>query len=61
MKHITIAIIATVAACTALLWSWNTLAELLGAPAVEFRHVVATLVIAVVARVAVTRRRHQTR
>ena len=27
-KHITIAVIAVVVACAALLWAWNTLAEL---------------------------------
>jgi hypothetical protein len=49
------------AAAIALLWSWNTLAELTGAPTAEFRHVLAAIVIAVVARLLLTshqRRRH---
>jgi hypothetical protein len=60
-KHITIALIAVVVACTAALWAWNTLAELFGGPAAEFRHVIAVLTIAAVTRIFVTSRRHPTR
>jgi hypothetical protein len=32
-------------ACIALLWSWNSLAELVGGPTAEFRHVLSALII----------------
>ena len=61
LKHITFAIIAVVVACTALLWSWNTLASLFGAPAAQFKHAVAALLIAAIAKTAIVRRPHETR
>ena len=57
-KHITIAVIAVVVACAALLWAWNTLAELFGGPSAEFRHIIAVLAIAAVTRIFATGRRH---
>ena len=41
-------------ACIALLWSWNSLAELVGGPTAEFRHVVAALIILAGARALLT-------
>lgn len=59
-KHLTAAIAAVAISSIALLWSWNTLADLLGGPTAEFRHVVAALVVAAAARVLISpRRRHR--
>ncbi len=55
-KHGFAAIAATALICIALLWSWNTVAELFGAPAADLRHAVAILVLAWIARALVTRR-----
>jgi len=66
MKHITaktisiaVAIFATTSA--ALLWSWNTLAELTGAPAAELKHVLAALLMLAAVRALMTPRRHRQR
>ena len=57
LKHLAIAVAAFAVATIALLWSWNTLAGLFGAPVAEYRHVVALLVTAITVRSLVTRRR----
>lgn len=56
-KHIGAAIAAFALASVALLWSWNTVAELFGAPVAEFRHVLATLVLATVVKFVFSSRR----
>lgn len=53
-KHIVIAAVAMAGMSTALLWSWNTLAALFGGPPAEFKHVLAALVFAAIARGLVT-------
>jgi hypothetical protein len=55
VKHIAIAAAAFAVLSIALLWSWNTLAALFGAPSAEFRHVLACMVAAVALRSLVTR------
>ena len=50
IKQVTLASTATVAGSAVLLWAWNTLAELIGAPGAGFKHVIAALVIALVLR-----------
>jgi hypothetical protein len=50
IKHVTPAGTATVAGSAVLLWAWNTLAELIGAPSADFKHVIAAPVIALVLR-----------
>ena len=50
------AIVALALICIALLWSWNTVAELFGAPAADLRHAVAILVLAWIAKRLVARR-----
>lgn len=50
-RHLLLAAIALAAIATTGLWSWNTLAELLGAPAAQPRHVVAALALFAVLRV----------
>lgn len=57
IKHMLLAGLALFAIALASLWSWNTLAELLGAPQAQFRHAVAALVLLATLRFAV-RRRH---
>jgi hypothetical protein len=66
MKHITaktlsIAIAVFAATSVALLWSWNTLAELAGAPAAEFKHVFAALFVLAAVRALMAPRRHRLR
>ena len=39
-----------------VLWAWNTLAALFGAPEAEARHVLAVLILAIVLRVLLGRR-----
>jgi hypothetical protein len=63
MKHryqLIITIFATmiVAAITAL-WSWNTLADLFGWPAAEFRHVLAAFLLLGTLRFAGRGRKHR--
>ncbi len=55
--HLLAAILAFTAVAIVGLWSWNTLAELFGAPEAQFRHAVATLALIATLRLA-TRRRH---
>lgn len=51
------AILALAAIAIIGLWSWNTLAELFGAPGAQFRHAVAALALITTLRLAL-RRRH---
>jgi hypothetical protein len=44
IKHLLAAGLAIFAIAVAGLWSWNTLAELSGAPEAQFRHAIAVLV-----------------
>lgn len=56
-KHVMTGVCAALAGCALLLWSWNTLATHLGAPAAGFRHLVALLIIMVLLRRLLTTRR----
>lgn len=56
-RHVLAATLAIAAIAVIGLWSWNTLAELFGAPQAQFRHAVAALVLITTLRLA-TRRRH---
>lgn len=55
--HLLAAILAFAAIAVIGLWSWNTLAELFGAPEAQFRHAVAAAALISTLRLA-TRRRH---
>ena len=55
--HLLAAILAFTAIVVIGLWSWNTLAELFGAPEAQFRHAVAAAALITTLRLA-TRRRH---
>ncbi len=55
IKHLLAAGLAIVAIAVAGLWSWNTLAELFGAPEAQFRHVVAVLVLLATLRLVMPR------
>ena len=57
LKHLVIAVAAFAVATFALFWSWNTLAELSGAPVAEYRHVAAFLIASIAIRSLVTRGR----
>lgn len=57
LRHILIATTGIAAGILAVLWSFNTLAGLLGMPQAEWRHAVAFLLAAFVIRSFVTRRR----
>jgi hypothetical protein len=56
-KHLLLATAAFAATVVAVLWSWNTLAPLFGAPEAQFRHAVAALVLIATLRVLTTHRR----
>ncbi len=56
IKHLLAAGLAIVAIAVAGLWSWNTLAELFGAPEAQFRHAVAVLVLLATLRLVMPRR-----
>lgn len=56
-RHLTGALLACLAIAVIGLWSWNTLAELFGAPEVQLRHAVATLALFVLCRFPLRRRR----
>ena len=49
-SKVILACAAIVAGSAGVLWSWNTLAELLDGPSAEFRHLIAVLVIVLVLR-----------
>ncbi len=55
-RYLTLAAASIALAGIATLWSWNTLAALFGVPTAEFRHLVAALTIALVARALISRR-----
>ena len=57
IKHLLLAGITLTAIAVMGLWSWNTLAELLGAPEAQFRHAVAALALLVTLRLALSQRR----
>jgi hypothetical protein len=57
VKHLLAACLAFVAIATAGLWSWNTLADLFGAPEAQFRHVIAAVTLLATLRLAIGRRR----
>ena len=59
IRHLLLAGLALFSIALASLWSWNTLAELVGAPQAQFRHVVAALILLATLRIGV-RRRHTT-
>lgn len=56
IRHLLAAGLAIAVIVVAGLWSWNTLADLLGAPAAQFRHAVAVLVLLAALRLLITRR-----
>lgn len=56
-RHLPAAILAFAAIAIVGLWSWNTLAELFGAPEAQFKHAVAAMALIMTPRLA-TRRRH---
>ena len=56
-RHLLAAVLAVALIAMVGLWSWNTLAELFGAPEAQFRHAVAALALIATLRLA-TRRRH---
>jgi hypothetical protein len=58
-KHIALAAAAFAVLSIALLWSWNTLASLLGGPTAEFKHLLAVLVVAATLRGFLTSRRRR--
>ena len=58
LKHLTIAAGLALAGAAALLWSWNTLADLYGGPEAGFKHAVAAMLIAVIVRGLFTRPRY---
>lgn len=49
-RHLLAAILACAAIAIVGLWSWNTLAELFGAPEAQFRHAVAALTLFALSR-----------
>ena len=61
VKHVAFAIAAFAATTVALLWSWNTLAALIGGPTAEFKHVLAAMIAAAVLRGLVTSSRRRPR
>ena len=57
VKDLLAAGLALAAIVATALWSWNTLADLFGAPEVQFRHALATLALFAILRLAIRRRR----
>jgi hypothetical protein len=57
IKHLLLAGITLTAIAVTGLWSWNTLAELFGAPEAHFRHAVAAMALIATLRIALSRRR----
>lgn len=49
-KHLLIGAFAALAASALLLWAWNTLAALFGAPEAGIRHVLALLIAGILLR-----------
>lgn len=59
-KRLTVLLVATGIASIALLWSWNTLAEIADAPTASFKHALAALTLAIAVRALFSpRRRHR--
>ena len=57
IRHLLVALAAVAIIATIGLWSWNTLAELFGAPEAQFRHVAAALVLLALLRHSLQPRR----
>jgi predicted benzoate:H+ symporter BenE len=57
IKHLLLAGITLTAIAVMGLWSWNTLAELFGAPEAQLRHAVAALALLATLRLALSQRR----
>ena len=58
-RHLLVALATITIVAVIGLWSWNTLAELFGAPQAQFRHALAALALLLLLRLA-TRRRYAT-
>ena len=58
-KYLAQAIAAFLVGSIALLWTWNTLAELFNGSGAEYRHAVAALIAAVMLRGLLSRRQHR--
>lgn len=56
-RHLLGALVAIAVIAAIGLWSWNTLAELFGAPEAQFKHALAALALLSLLRLA-TRRRY---
>ena len=56
IKHLLAAGLEVVVILVAGLWSWNTLAELFGAPEAQLRHAVAALALLAALRLVIPRR-----
>jgi hypothetical protein len=57
VKHLLVAFLAFALIAATGLWSWNTLADLFGAPEAQFRHALAALALLAILRLAIRRRR----
>jgi uncharacterized membrane protein YuzA (DUF378 family) len=57
IRHLLVALAAVATIATIGLWSWNTLAELFGAPEAQFRHVAAAFVLLALLRRSLQPRR----
>jgi predicted benzoate:H+ symporter BenE len=55
-RHLLAALLAFAAIAVIGLWSWNTLAELFGAPEAQFKHAIAALALITTLRLALLRR-----
>ena len=56
IKHVLAAGLVIAVIAVAGLWSWNTLAELFGAPEAQFRHALALLLLLATLRLVIPRR-----
>ncbi len=57
VKHLLAACLAFGLIAATGLWSWNTLANLIGAPEAQFRHAIAALLLLAILRLAMRQRR----
>ena len=60
-RHLLAALLAFAAIITIGLWSWNTLAELFGAPEAQFKHAVAAIALLTLLRYSLRPRRWPSR
>ncbi len=58
-KHVALATTVFLVGSVALLWTWNTLAELFNGPGVEYRHAVAAVIVATMLRGLFSHRRRR--